>query len=479
MKVTFLTPPPLDDKPPAERIYGCNYGLYQQPNIFVLGMVSLLEDEGFEVELRDYSLRKDGLKKFREFVNKNDFDIILFYAVFLSRTTDLAALDTLKEKKFIATIFMGQDPTIDPHLYLQNGSIVVRGEPEYTLLELLKTLEEGKDLDTVKGISYTVNGVQKDNPPRELIEDLDSLPFPARERISKDEYYNPKLRRRPMTVMLTSRGCSHRCWMCVPNSLSFAREVEWKRWHDKKPPVKIRSAENVVKEFTEIAKDGYKSVSIIDDEFVWGKKRTIEICEGIKDLGIEWGCLARADYLQDEEVIEAMAEANCVYVDIGVESFSQEILDYIKKDLKVESIYRAVRLLKKYGIQAKLNLLLGACPLETEETIKKNVEEVIKLDADGLMLSIATPFPCTEFHEKSKEEGWMTVPEYVPIDPSKESLISYPHLSKEKLEKLLWESKRKFYLRPSYILKSILHEKSLQGLLTKGKVSIKYLFNKK
>ena len=94
--------------------------------------------------------------------------------------------------------------------------------------------------------------------------------------------------------MISSRGCAYNCYYCVPNSLDFAREIEFKRYDPmrKKPPVRMRSAKNIIEEIKMLHSQGFNSISFLDDQFVWNKERIIKICDGIKDLNMEWSCLA-------------------------------------------------------------------------------------------------------------------------------------------------------------------------------------------
>ena len=175
----------------------------------------------------------------------------------------------------------------------------------------------------------------------------------------------------------------------------------------------------------------------IDDQFEWGPARTIEICEGIKDLGTEWSCLSRAEMLQDEALVRAMAQAGCRYIDVGIESFDQKILDYIGKDCGFEMFYIAVENLKKAGIEPEVNILLGSCPLETKETIERTFRKMLHLDVDYALFSMCTPFPYTEVHVRAKEMAWMIKPKDETIDPIKESFISDPVLSKRELDRTI------------------------------------------
>lgn len=479
--MTFLVPPPLDGNPAAERIFGCNYGIYTQPNIFILYPATVLKEEGYDVYVKDCPMEKINREEFIRYIEKDDSDVYVFYTVFLSKATDLNARRIVGEIKGNSKfIFMGTEPTCNPSDFIDGNSFVIRGEPENTIKELIDVIASGGDPSNIRGISYIKEEERIDTERREVIDNLDRLPFPDWTLLKPANYHNPKLSSTPFTTMISSRGCAYNCYYCVPNSLDFAREIEFKRYNPvgKKPPVRMRSAKNIIEEFRMLHRQGFKSVSFLDDQFVWNNKRIIEICEGIKDLDMEWSCLARADHLINEEVVKRMAEAGCKYIDIGVESFDQRILDYIHKDLKVEDVYKAVELLKKYHIEPELNVLIGSCPLETKETIEHTISETIKLDVDYVLFSICTPFPHTTFHEIAKKSGWMIVDEYVPVDPIKESLISYPHLTKGDMEAIIRRAYRHFYFRPRYILRRLCRLRGIKDFINKSRAAISILRNK-
>jgi len=475
MKVTFLIPPSLDGKPVAERIFGCNYGIYTQQNIFILYPATVLKEKGYDVCVKDCPIEKVNKEEFIRYIKKDNSDVYVFYTVFLSKTTDIAARNVINKIKGNSKfIFMGTEPTCNPADFVTDSSIVVRGEPEDTIEELCRVIHLNGDLSAVKGISYMKDGRVIDNEKRPLIDNLDLLPFPERSLLKAANYHNPKLGLTPFTTMISSRGCAYSCYYCVPNSLDFARELEFKK-HDpmvRKPPVRMRSAKNVVEEIRLLHRQGFRSISFLDDQFIWNNRRIVEICDGIKDLRLEWSCLARADHLEDESMIKAMAEAGCKYIDIGIESFNQEILDYIKKGLKVESVYRAVKLLKKYGVETELNILIGSCPLETKDTIRYTIEESMKLDVDYTLFSICTPFPHTTFNEIAKKNKWMVTEDYVPIDPIRQSLISYPHLTKDEMEEIIRKAYLKFYFRPLYILRRLRRVRGVRDFLNKFKTAM-------
>ncbi|MCM8792088.1 MAG: B12-binding domain-containing radical SAM protein [Candidatus Omnitrophica bacterium] len=457
MKITFIDPPNFFHKRNIERVFGCTYSLYPIPNIYSLYNAAVLEKDGFLVNYIDMANENWSKRRILNFIEKDDSDIYCFYTVNLSMDSDIRIAEEIRRRKGDAyIIFCGPAPTYFDKRFLKDESIfVIRGETEETILELIRCLKKGQSYLNIKGVSFLMDGKFFVNPMRPLIDNLDVLPFPARHLLKKEIYYNPKLPLRPFTVIQTSRNCPYRCVFCAPAALSFAVELEYKRYNEgKKPPLRLRSAESVVEEFEKLHFQGYKSVSIIDDQFLWDKKRTMKICEGIKSLGIQWGCLARADHL-NEEIVKMLSESNCRYVDIGVESFRQNILDDIKKDIKLEMIYEAVRLLKKYNILCKVNLVLGSSPLQTRRDIKEDIRIVRHLGVDAVMFSIATPFPGTEFYKLAKQNGWFIRKDYYPESIQTKAIISYPHLSYRELNYLIKFANLSFYLSKEFIKKNI------------------------
>ena len=468
MKVTFLIPPVLDGTHNVDRCFGCNYGIYFLPLLPVLYSATLLKNVADAVSIEDFAARRKKASDFKDFIRNDESDIYIFYTVFLSQNTDLLARKFIREVKPGALfIFSGPQATFSPEVFLdRSDTFVIRGEPEFIIRELIQRLKTGADLKENKGISYRKGSEVIHNFASSYILDIDQVPIPDRSLLDHTAYFNPKLHNLPHTAALTSRGCFGQCWYCVPNSLSYARELEYKKQYGIKPPPRLHSIERVKEEFRNIKESGFKSVSIIDDEFIWDEERTVKICDCLSELKLEWSCLSRPDTIS-ENVAKAMAKAGCAYVDLGTESFDQEILNAIKKNALVEDTKKAVRILKKYGVKPEINVLLGATSLETEETIKKTLREVRKLDVDYVLFSIANPFPGTDFYEAAKKNGWLVYGEYRPADPARESIISYPHLSKKKLEYYVSYAYFSHYFNLRYIIKQLFSTKSCRDFKNK------------
>lgn len=466
MKITFLVPPVPDGKNIPERVQGCAYLIYYVPNIYILYPATVLKNEGFEVAYVEGTLERWSRSQFCSFLRQDKSDVYCFYSVNLSQELDISTLELIREfRGDVAIIFFGPAPSDRPaEFVIDEKTYVVRGEPEYTLLEVIRALNKGSDVENVRGISWLKGDEVRHNESGGPIDDIDNLPFPARDLLKdRSAYYNPKLGTSPFTAVCTSRGCSYRCIYCVPSSLTFARELEYKRSSQTKPPVRKRSVENIIEEFEALRKDGYKAVGILDDQFVWGEERTIKICEGIGSTEIIWGCCARADHLT-ENIIKAMAKANCRFIDVGIESFDPKVLEYIKKDLDLEKAIDAIKLIQKYRIKAKINIMFGVAPFETVESIRYNRRKVRELNIDQVMYNIANPFPGTEFYDIAKKNGLFVNGDYKPVNVAKEANISYPHLTNKQLEREVRRANFEFFLSPSFILKNLRHLTSPQSV---------------
>jgi radical SAM superfamily enzyme YgiQ (UPF0313 family) len=482
MKITFLIPPAYPQKKAPDRCFGCNFGVTFQQPIHILYSAAILEKAGFEVEFIDCPVEKKSKKWLEKYIINNNTNAFIFFTVYLAEKIDLYWEKKIRElRDDVFVVFMGPEPTRVPERFLiDEKSFVIRGEPEYTILELFKKLIKNQKLDDVLGVSWMKNGKVINNSPRHFIEDLDKIPLPARHLIKYPErYFNPKLKGRPTTTMFTSRQCWGNCLYCIPAAYNFTREIEWKKYHNVKPPVRVRSPKNIYEEFKLVKKQGYKSVAIMDDNFMGKpvdyKERIIKLCELIKLLKMEWGCLARADQLQDETVLQKMKEAGCVYVDIGVESFDKKVLDYVRKGISPGDQINAILLLKKVRIEPKINILLGASPLQNEKDIKWTVEILKLLDIDFVSFGVVAPHPSVDFYKIVKKNKWFVTPskDWVGVDPYMEAIVDFPDISHEKLEKLVRWSYREYYLRPHYIFKRLKNLKSFHELFEDIKVAFR------
>lgn len=455
MKITFLVPPVLDGNRPAERSAGCTRVVYLAPNIYELTVIGVVENENLgEVDYQDFVFYKKNEQDYRQFLSNDNSDIYCIWTVNLSIESDIKAIEILQRYRPEArVILMGPGPSYFIEKCLVNDRIIiVRGEPEATIVELLHAIDEGKSFYNILGISWISMGRIVNNGFRPLIKDLDTLPLPARHFIADRRYYNPKIKHKGYTTAFTSRNCPYHCIYCVPSSLTFAREIENKRYNGHKPPISYRSPESVDREMAMLHAKGYQAIGFMDDNFIWNEERTRQLCDIMKKYDMMWGCQARVDAIT-EPIAKMLGESGCCYVDLGVESFNDEILKYVRKGITTEQIYEAIGLLKKYNVPVKLNVLIGSSPLETKETLRHTLKEAKKLKVDQVMFNIVSPFPGTEFYKLCKENNWLSTPDYVPTDVQRESILNLPNISSKEMERILFKNNLSYFLSWSFISK--------------------------
>ena len=350
-----------------------------------------------------------------------------------------------KVNKNIVTVLMGLHPSARPVECLAepNVDFVVIGEPEMTVLELADTLETvgSANLKDVQGIAFVQNGKTVKTPQRPVIQDLDSLPFPARHLLPMKEFFEAAKKRpisgnlkKPSIRMLTSRGCGHACIFCS-NYIVMGR-----KWRG-------RSAENVVQEIEQIVRDfGVKQIDFLDDNLTLDRKRMEKICDLIveKRLNVEW-CTpngVRADCL-DEELLAKMKKAGCRRILVAPESGVQRVVDdVINKRQDLKKVENAVASARKVGIEVGCFFILGIIG-ETKEDMKATIafaHRLRQLGADRFYFSYATPLYGTELYERAKRCGFLkqglTDEDLAAVEP----LIETPEFSAEELRMLCAEA---------------------------------------
>ncbi len=442
-EILFLIPPKDlgPDAASVDRVYGCNYGFDYKPPIHLLLMATVVREAGLKVRLLDCPAEGIDKKRFISYLKHQPLiSAVVFFSVWLSRDQDkqaAAAVSSIHPGAHM--IFTGPFPTWKPEVFIgSDRDLVIRGEPEQALTDLLKSFGQKEHFST-RNLSYLSGGSLHHNESRELT-DVNRLPIPDR-RLLLGEYSFTRLASRPATVMCTSRGCSYRCTYCAPHALDQAIETEAIKKSPDKPLLRIRKAELVIDEFKRISGLGYKGVEICDNQFVWDAGRVNAVCEAIRPLDLEWICYGRADHLLDISMLRSMRRAGCRQIYIGTESFCQEILDDVHKELQVQDIYKAVRMVRDAGIEPEISVLLGASARETEQTIAKSRSESKKCGTRFVHYSIALPLPHTQLYRAARKNRWLRTDDFVPVDNIRGALLDLPHINARRLQSLI----RRFY----------------------------------
>ena len=293
----------------------------------------------------------------------------------------------------ILTVMGGVHATMKPEQCLAHCDIVVRGEGELTFHEIM----QGRELDTIKGISYGGDDGIVHNASREHIKSLDYLPLPAHSLFKMERY-----RYKGVTSwgIMGSRGCPYKCIFCCSPQM----------WGN---DIRFRSAKNIVDEIEYLYNEFHiQSIVFFDDTLNISQQRTIEICQEIikrklhKKISFE--CQLRANrQLVSLELFQKMKEANFVRVDFGVESGSKKVLKYMKKSLTPDEAKQAIRMARKAGINGIKGYFIVGNWGETIWDVFKTWRLVFSANIE-LAFAICTPFPGTEFYQRLKESGYIS-----------------------------------------------------------------------
>jgi len=322
---------------------------------------------------------------------------------------------------------------------------VVTGEGEFTAVEALERLAARESLRGVKGLAYREGGEVIDNGPRPLIEDLDSLPFPARELLGDAMSYVPPpatYRRKPVAVMITSRGCNRRCIFCFQIDKS------------RKSGIRYRSVENVLAEIEHVLRQGYREIKFIDDTLAADYDRAMAIAKEIKRRGLDFTWFASACVNQvDRPLLRAFREAGCWAILFGAESGVQKNLNAIRKGITLEQTREAVRAAKEAGLMVLTPFLFGI-PGETFEEGLKTIEFACELDPDVANFHALTPFPGTELYDNLEKygSGSRDLSDY-----TYQGIAFTPHtMTRDQVAELRQIAFRRFYSRPRFLLRRVL-----------------------
>ncbi len=344
---------------------------------------------------------------------------------------------------------------------------VVTGEGELTMAELMTNLSEGKSLKGVEGLVFRDNEIITKNPPRPLITDVDSMPFPARELLSDAMDYVPppaSYKRKPVAIVMTSRGCNRRCIFCF--------QIDKER----KSGIRFRSVENVMKEIELCLDQGYKEIKFIDDNLAADYDRAMQIALEIKKrkFNFTWFTSACVHHV-DKPLLKAFKDAGCWAILFGAESGVQRNLNAIRKGITLEQIQKAVKTAKEVGLTVYTPFLIGL-PGQTYEDGLKTIEFACELNPDFANFHALTPFPGTELYDNIDKYGTMSEDL---SDYTYQGAAFIPHtMTREEISQLRQLALKRFYSRPGFVFKKLLSLRNINDVIAiaKGAKSMFWLW---
>ena len=421
---------------------------------------AVLEKVGHRPEIFDAQLIEKSEKHLSNLIIQKKFDVVGFSAVTPSakRTSIMASI--VKEiRPKTTTIVGGVHPTVtgpDVLKQMPDVDIAVFGEGELTIIDLLEHLEHKKSLDEVRGIAFRTDEQIVRTERRELIKDLDTIPFPAHHLVDLDKYTPPPglFFEKPIIPMTSSRGCPYDCAFCADTVI----------WQGR---CRMRSAQNVVDEMEYLRERyGAREIKFFDDTFTASRKRTVEICNEIlrRNLGLIWRCASRVDKV-DPELLKLMRESGCRSISFGIESGDDEILKRMNKKITVEQARQAVKWSKEVEIETKGFFMLNY-PGENIETTEKTIRLSRELDLDFVGFNITMPYLGTRLRDEVEKNYRIDEKLWHDTDAALGNQIYFfqDDLPVDYLKKAYRRAARGFYLKPKVILRKLLNIRNLRML---------------
>ncbi len=370
-------------------------------------------------------------------------DLIIMHTSTPSFRSDVKTAEMIKAINPRAKIgFIGAKVAVEPDKSLAASravDFVALNEFDFTI----KEIADGHDWAKVKGISYrNNNGVIVHNEDREILENMDSLPWvtPVYQRDLKIENYFIGYLKHPYVSFYTGRGCKSRCTFCL-----WPQTVGGHRY-------RVRSVENVVAE-VKWTKENFPQVKEIffdDDTLTDNLPRVEEIAKGLGKLGVTWSCNAKANV--PRKTLEVLKDNGLRLLLVGYESGNQQILVNIKKGMRIEVARQFTKDCHELGIVIHGTFILGL-PGETQATIQETVQFARQINPHTIQVSLAAPYPGTFLYQQALENGWLlgADEDLISNDGTQIAPLNYPHLSHTEIFDSVADFYKKFYFRPTKI----------------------------
>jgi hopanoid biosynthesis associated radical SAM protein HpnJ len=385
-----------------------------------------------------------GVSIERTVAMSKDFEFLVLFTSTPGFWVDVKMAEMMKDANpKLKIAFVGPPVTIEPETVLKSSraiDFVVRREFDYQVANFAK----GTPVNELPGASFRSNGSFVHNPDGPAIEDLDALPWVTKiyKRDLDFTRYNVPFIKHPFLAFYTSRGCPAMCTYCLwPQTHSGHR---WRK----------RSGADVANEVRWAMGNfpGLREIFFDDDTFNYQKARTIELCRHLKPLNFTWSCTSRVT--TDYETLKAMKEAGCRLLIVGYESGDPQILKNIKKGATVEMALRFQSNCKKLGLRVHGDFIVGL-PGETRESIRRTIDFAKRLDCETVQVSIAHPYPGTEFYDYVRDNNLITVDSMTDEKGHQLPNIIYPGLDRAELVDWVEKFYGEYYFRPRAALRIV------------------------
>ncbi len=371
------------------------------------------------------------------------FELLVLFTSTPGFHVDVKMAEMMKDNNpRLKVAFVGPPVTVEPEKSLKSTAIdfIVRREFDRQIVDFAN----GKPLSELPGVSFRDGAGFQHNPEGGYIEDLDSLPWVSKiyQRDLDFRRYNVPFLKHPFISMYTSRGCPAMCTFCL-----WPQTHSGHRW-------RLRSAQDVVNEVRWAIGNfpDLKEIFFDDDTFNYKRERTIEICLKLTELrkelrhpDVTFSCTSRVT--TDYDTLKAMKEAGFRLMIVGYESGDPQILKNIKKGANIDMARRFTKNAHDLGLTIHGDFIVGL-PGETAESIRRTVDFAKELSTETIQVSIAHPYPGTEFYDYVKKNDLITIDSMTDEQGHQLPNIIYPGLDRAELVDWVERFYGEYYFRP-------------------------------
>ena len=423
------------------------HDVYQNDNYFPSGigyLAACLQANGYSVSVYCQDIFHNTNDELAGFLKTENFDIIglgFLAARFKETVVDLCRVINAN-KKDAWFVLGGHGPSAIPEYVLKTtlADFVVIGEGEETIIDLMRCKVNNGDISGIQGIAYRQGNSILVNERRKPIRKLDTIPFPAWSLFPMEEYttclkfYGMTPDEKSLPI-ITSRGCTNRC--------NFCYRLE--------KGIRFRSIPNVIDEIKILNEQyGVSFFAMNDELFLFSKKRLFEFKDALdqNSLKIKYECQARVDIF-DDEMAQCMKDSGCTFVNFGMESADQNVLDHMNKRTTVKQNTDAAKIARKHDIAYGLNILWGNIG-DTEKSLKDDVQLIKEYNVYSQLRTIKppTPYPGCDLYYEAINRGLLTGPDdffnkFKNIDLL---LVNFTDIPENQFYKLLFEANKELIL---------------------------------
>ncbi len=402
-----------------------------------------------------------------------EFEVAVLFTTSPSFHHDLATISRLKEEnpRLLAGL-VGPQVSVLPEQSLAAApqvDFVARREFDYTLREVA----QGRPFADILGLSYRSDGEIRHNPDRPWIKDLDALPFvvDVYHRDLKIERYNIPYLRYPYVSIYTGRGCPHRCVYCLwPQTFTGHR-------------YRTRSVGNVVAEVRRALTLFPQAAEIFfdDDTFTADGERARRLAQELRPLNCTWSATARVN--TDYDTLKALKEGGLRLLVVGFESGDPQVLTNIKKGATLDMGRKFMASCRDLGIQVHGTFIVGL-PGESKDSLAASMRFACELDPDTIQVSLATPYPGTEFYDFCRERGYLKEQDLLQgATGYQQCVVEYPGLAAADIFQAVPRFYRRFYFRPAYMARAartmLIDPAERRRLWREGREFLTFLFRRR